>query len=174
MTSRWPDMGVLRRIRAPPGSANGGHGAPAGSGAGCRGPASDRAGVSGGAHVSNVTRSFGRRVRDADVCSTRSSSRHSLFTRTWRSRNTRVAKNRSSSSRARRADPLDHVAALADDDRLLRFPIDQIVQWMRSRILRSARLLEAIDDHRARKRDLGVRELQQLLAHHLRREEPSG
>src|SRR3984893_4698469 len=78
----------------------------------------------------------------------------------------------------RRPDPLDHVAAPADHDRLLRLAVDDDRAIQPEDGLRGigplGNLLEAIDDDRARKRDLGVRELEQLFPDDLGREEPLG
>ena len=72
-----------------------------------------------------------------------------------------------------RADPLDHVAALADHDRLLRLAVDHD-RAVQPQDAGSAplRLLEPVDDDGARERNLGVRELQQLFADDLGGEEP--
>ena len=71
----------------------------------------------------------------------------------------------------RGADRLDHRAALPDDDRLLRFALDEdgAVQAQQALLVG---LLEAVDDDRRRKRQLRVRVLQHLLAHELGDEEP--
>src|SRR5262245_20769167 len=68
-----------------------------------------------------------------------------------------------------RTDPLDHLPAFAEDDRLLRFTIDddgaiQPQNWWRRGCGAFDRLLEPIDDDGAGERDLGMRELQQLFA----------
>src|SRR4029079_19612956 len=65
------------------------------------------------------------------------------------------------------ADFLDHLAAAADDDRLLRLAIDDDRAVQPQNRLRPRRLLEAGDDQRARERELGVRELEQFLPHDL-------
>src|SRR6185436_4303145 len=65
------------------------------------------------------------------------------------------------------ADPLDHLAATAQHDGLLRLTIDHDRAIELEEAPRALRLLEAIHHHCARKRDLRMRELQQLLAHDL-------
>ena len=71
------------------------------------------------------------------------------------------------------ADGLDHRAAPADDDRLLRFALDQDGAVQAEQPLR-VRLFEPIDDDRGRERQLRVRVPQHLLAHQLGHEEPLG
>ena len=63
---------------------------------------------------------------------------------------------------------------LADDDRLLRLAVDDDRAVQPQQPARRSRLLEPVDDHRARERDLGVRELQQLLADDLGAKNRSG
>ena len=66
-----------------------------------------------------------RRAAMPRSSSTRSFSRQSGATFTTRSRKTRVPKNFCDLEARGGADPLDHLAALADEDRLLRRPVDQ-------------------------------------------------
>src|SRR2546428_9608032 len=72
-------------------------------------------------------------------------------------------------------DLFDHLAGPSDHDRLLRLAIndDRAVEAQDS-LAALHRLLEAIDDHGARERNLSVRELQQLLADDLGGEEALG
>src|SRR5262245_16317976 len=67
----------------------------------------------------------------------------------------------------RDADPLDHLAAPADDDRLLRLTLDDDGAVQFQRTVLPFRLLEPVDHHRARERNLGMCELKQLLPHDL-------
>src|SRR4051812_1921300 len=73
------------------------------------------------------------------------------------------------------ANTLDHLAAAADDDPLLRVALDDDAAIeLENPGLRpcfAGRLLETVHHHGARERDLRARELQQLLADDLRREE---
>src|SRR5437870_3764997 len=64
----------------------------------------------------------------------------------------------------RRPDLLDHVAAFADHDRLLRLAIDDDRAVEAQETARRLRLLKSVDDHRARERNLGMREAEDLLA----------
>ena len=74
----------------------------------------------------------------------------------------------------RRADPLDHAAALSDHDGLLRLALDDNRAVEPQHAVRAQGLLEEIDDDGARERQLGVREGQQLLADDLGRHEALG
>src|SRR6267154_3757253 len=64
-----------------------------------------------------------------------------------------------------RADLLDHVPALPDDDRLLRLALDDNRAVEAQEAAWRFRFLEPVDDNRARKWNLGVREAEDLLAH---------
>ena len=70
------------------------------------------------------------------------------------------------------ADALHHAPALANHDRLLRLAIDEDRAVQAEQRIRGCRFFEPIDHDRARKWDFRPRELQQFLAHDLRREEP--
>src|SRR5262249_57955256 len=61
-------------------------------------------------------------------------------------------------------DAFDHLAAAADDDRLLRLALDDDGAVQLENSLRAVRLLEPIDQDGARKRYFLARQLQQLLA----------
>src|SRR3954463_15682697 len=62
------------------------------------------------------------------------------------------------------ANPLDHLSAPADDNRLLRLALDDDGAIQLEDPAPAFRLLESIDHHRARKGNFGVGQLQQLLA----------
>ena len=115
---------------------------------------------SSAAHASAIVNAIYRPVLPGspNSSSSRSSSRHSVRTLTCRSRKTRALEEPLELLARGRADPLDHLAGAPDDDRLLRLALDED-RAVEPHDPLLVRLLELVDHHRGRERQLGVGEL---------------